>query len=519
MKKIIYHVMALALTLSLSACFDDDSSLGSGTVGDITITGMEDSYANIAYMGETLDITPDVKTDEATTYEWLLLDGKTGSKDDKGDEIQPTVIGTDKDLHYAVNLAPGTYQLRLVAKGQSGYTVYKTASFTVRTTFSQGFYILKENAEGNTDVDLYTLDGKQGSNLIATVDGQALPGKPLAIAPLYETGYINPDDDEMASANTICVMTDQGGMRVGRTTDFKQILSRDNIMFGEMDADEKVCGFFGGMFYNCMVTTKGLYEASRGDGTTTGKYGMPVSECGGSRFYLTDLAAMSGGALWDEKSHSLEAFNYNFVASPLVKTDQSGEELTQNLASYECLYCGYNLMNRAGRGTFVLKDNATSQRYLYVTAGSFMSGTSLLSRTQLSAGSHMANASYYACCGLSASYIYCVDGGKLYACNFKSDNLAEVELRPTGIADGETINFVANQFWNSSSDDFDYLIVGTQKGNTYKLYFYKTNGGAPIDAPIHVTEGQGKVKCVRFVNDSFNSSSIMMQTLTYNNND
>ena len=520
MKKLLYSVMALAWVLSLASCFDDDSTLAGNAVGDITITGMEENYANTAYMNEQLNISPEVKSSEDVTYEWLLLNDKTGTKDDKGNQIQPTVIGTEKDLHYEVNLAPGVYQLRLVAKGKSGYEVYKTATFTVRTTFSQGFYILKENGEGNTDVDLYTFDGKKGENIIATMDGAALEGKPEAMSPLYEVGYVNPDDDKMTSANSIAISTDKGTFVQRRTTDFKTIFDRSNIKFEPLENDEKVYGFFGGMFYNAMLTSKGLCDATKGGkDDTTGQYGNPVSACGGSRYFLVDLSSMCGGALWDAKSHSLKGFNYNFDASPLVKADMSGEDLTQNLTNFDCLYCGYNYMSGTGTGTFVLRDNATSKRYLYLTESSMMAGCSLADRKLLASGSHMANASYYACCGISASYIYCVDGGHLYACNFKSESLAEVELKPKGIGEGETITFVSNQFWNpsiSSGDPFDYLIVGTQKGDTYKLYFYQTNGGAPIDNPVHVMEGKGKVKCIRLMNDGYNSFDAQMGSLTYN---
>ena len=121
MKKIIYQALALAMTLSLSSCFSDDSSLSSNDVGDITISGISDSYSQVAYMGETLDITPTVESQEDVTYSWLLLSSTTGSKDKDGNEIQPEVIGHEKDLHYEVNLSPGTYQVRLVAQGKSGY--------------------------------------------------------------------------------------------------------------------------------------------------------------------------------------------------------------------------------------------------------------------------------------------------------------------------------------------------------------------------------------------------------------
>ena len=100
--------------------------------------------------------------------------------------------------------------------------------------------------------------------------------------------------------------------------------------------------------------------------------------------------------------------------------------------------------------------------------------------------------------------------------------MGEIELKPEGIASDETIVFVANQFWNpalSSGDPFNYLIVGTQKGGSYKLYFYETNGGAPVGKPLMTKEGTGKVKCVRFLNTSYNSRDSDFGNLTYNGND
>lgn len=523
-KKMIYPALALALMLSLVSCFSDDSSLGSDSVGEITVSGIEDSYSSIAYMGEYLDIAPQVESGEEMTYSWLLLNDKTGDNDDEGNEIQPEVIGHEKNLHYEVNLAPGTYQVRLEAKGKSGYTVYKKTSLTVRTTFSQGFYILKENQEDNTDLDLITLDGKTGNELFTAMDGQALQGKPLAMGMQYNAYYVNPDDDQMTAANLLFATTESGQFKLCRTTDLRNVFDRSNIRYEKMDDLEYPCLFTSTAMSSVMVTNKALYSASMASGyggLSTGQYGMPVSQCGGSRYAFTDVDAYGGGALWDGSSHNLLAYDYNLGVSPLLKDDSSGEELTQNLTNYDCLGCGYNRVSDTGTGLFIMRDNSTSKRYLYLTNGAF-SGVTLASRKQIPTDSHAASASYYGINGVTASYLYCVDKGHLYAMNFKDDDMGEIELRPEGIASDETIDFVANQFWNpglSKGEHFNYLIVGTQKNGSYKLYFFETNGGAPIGKPLLTKEGIGKVKCVRYLNTSYNSYDMQFGYLTYNAND
>ena len=525
MKKIIYPTLALALTFSLSSCFSDDSSLGGDSVGEIAVSGIAESYSNIAYMGEYLDIAPQVEAHEDMTYSWLLLDGKTGSDDANGNEIQPEVIGHEKDLHYEVNIAPGTYQLRFVAEGKSGYTVYKTTSLTVRTTFSQGFYVLKENGEGNTDIDLITLDGKTGNDLLTSLDGQALQGKPLSLGVQYNAYYVNPDDEQMATANLLYVATESGQFRLGRTTDLKKAFDRSNISYDKMEDSEHPYLFFGSEWYNVMMTNKGIYSAmmpsSWSTTPSTGQYGMPVSKCGGSRYAFIDIDSSGGGVFWDADNHNLMTFDYGLNASPLLKGDMTGEDLTQNLTDYDCLCCGYNRRSNRATGAVIMRDNPTSKRYLYLTEGSFQ-GISLTDRKMIPEGSHAAKATYYGVNGITASYIYCVDGGHLYAMNFKDDNMGEVELKPQGIPSDETIEFVANQFWNpvfSPGDPFNYLIVGTQKGSTYKLYFYETNGGAITGKPLMTKEGTGKVKCVRFLNTGYDGTDSQFGYLTYNNCD
>ena len=101
-----------------------------------------------------------------------------------------------------------------------------------------------------------------------------------------------------------------------------------------------------------------------------------------------------------------------------------------------------------------------------------------------------------------------MDAGHLYAMNFNDENMNEIEIKPEGIGSGENIVFVANQFWNasgSSDDKFNYLIVGTQSGDNYKLYFYNINGGAPDGKPLTGSD-------VRIVPSRTKGSSILPHT-------
>ena len=68
----------------LSACFDDDSSLGTRYISDIEIEELEDATM-VSFMGNVLTRTPEVQTDydEASlSYAWYLIDNSENTEED-----------------------------------------------------------------------------------------------------------------------------------------------------------------------------------------------------------------------------------------------------------------------------------------------------------------------------------------------------------------------------------------------------------------------------------------------------
>lgn len=506
-------ILAAFLSLTLTACFDDDSTDADySRVPAITVSGLETSYTKIAYTGEHLQINPTIDTQNADdlSYQWLLLNTKTGTLDAKGDTIQPVVIGTERNLDYEVATAPGDYQVRLLVRQPStGYTVYATTKLSVQTAFTQGFYVLKETTDGNTDLDELTATGSVGENLLLQTQGTPLAGKPAYLGTTYDNDYVDPASLDPAQANFITVVTADGNFQQLRTTDLTKVFDRQNILFGTMEPTEKVyAAFQTPMTYHFLITSEG-YRYTMPNGKTTGQYGNPMSATGASSQIAMDIVSYGGTLLWDATSHSLLVGDYNANISPLTYNDFTGDDHTQGLTGWQCLHMGYNCMNSEGTFTTVMEDQQ-GQRYVYLTGSSFF-GTYLSSILKADKGSHLAHATCFSTNGNQAQYIYCVDGGQVFACNYADGSLAEIPLTLQGIPSGETINFVTNQYWNASSDsDFDYLIVGTQQGPSYHLYFYEMNGGAPQGDPVKTMSGKGTVRQVRYMNSSFDSSYWMM---------
>ena len=201
----------LSLTLMLTACFSDDSSEGT-LMSDIEIAELDDQYTATSYAGEYLDIQPTVSTtlpEQNLTYRWLVMEN---NEEMTAKEPIVEVIGTDKNLHYEVALKPKTYTLKLeVTDSQTGYTSFQTTTLVVVTEFSSGYYILKETADGNTDVDLFNIEtGSLGSGLISSIHGAPLQGSPLNMSVSYINYYIDEADQQMKYANQLFVSTKTG---------------------------------------------------------------------------------------------------------------------------------------------------------------------------------------------------------------------------------------------------------------------------------------------------------------------
>lgn len=527
MKKTILYIFCAIAAMSLSSCFDDDSTYGNNSVSDIEVSGIEESYEATAFVGEHLKISPTVTTDYSDmSYEWLLLNSKTGKTTDDGDTIQPVVIGNSKDLDYEVATAPGTYQIRFIAKSLSNdYTSYTATKLTVQTDFSQGFYILKETADGNTDVDLINSKNQLGEDIFKGVKGAPMTGKPRRLDINYNMYYVNPDDNEMESTNGITVTTEGNDIMVSRSADLQTIFDRSSLLFDDMDADEKPYGIIQASMAGQEYFSSNGIRTCMAAGTffsspNTGKFGMPTANICASPYFVHDMSSSGGGLVWDEKAHTIYALDYNATPSVLTYEDLTGDDVTQNQTGWDCLMAGYNYVNSESTCLLVLNEASTGTRRLYTTTSSF-AGVYLSAFNTFRQGSAMSTATCYAVNAVSAKYLYGVSGGKLYACLFAEDGLPETRLNPQGIGSDETITYVGNQFWDSVmgiGTSFDYLIVGTQKGNLYKLYFYKTVGGAPDGDPVMTFSGTGTVKSVKYLNSQFDHSDWDFSNLCFNPN-
>lgn len=499
MKK-IYGALALIFTLILVSCLEDEGNYSYHPIDEITLEGLGDIHQHYAYVKDTLKITPTVPANyKDMKYIWLLWNTEGGSDVD--------TIGESKNLAYEVNLKPGRYTVMLKATAvANGYSVMQTTQLEVTTQFGRGFYILKENGEGNSELDFYQ-DGQELAEDLLHASGQgALSGKPLCMGPVYLHGYIDGQTGKTTSCNAVFVTTEQKQVAFYNTEDLSMTQGNTDIVYGGLAESEGPCLAFTTSYTNYFLTEGGFYS----EGHEMKDYGQKASSAfaksegggnGGSRFVAAVQADFYGSPLvaylyWNAREQRIELFAGSYPLSPYDEGDYS-------TAGMECLMCG--AVGSTGKCYFLLK-NAQGQKYLYECDAS---ASSTVARIEVTAGSGLDRAVCYATNAKTADYLYYVADNRLYAYHLAERNESTTPLTLNGITGNEEIVHLSYQWIDVAEDEelgtnFTHLVVGTQEGDIYRVRMYNIVGGEPKEL-VRTIEGRGKFKSVAYISPRYNA--------------
>lgn len=476
-------------SVSITSCYLDKGNYDYTKISDIEISGIETSYAKVSAI-DTLKIDPIITSTYGDNLEfrWVIFD----------DQLIADTIGRTKNLKYFVNKGVGNYTIYLYAKSKTnGYYVHKLTSLTVGTLFTRGHYILKEDASGNTDMDLLLDDGRLVPNILMTTQGSTLSGKPRSMGILYNKQFVDPVRLTKVKAHCLGIITTNKKVSVLRASDMKSLFNHSTMFFDEpVDTPYK---FLTGMWSNIYLSDKGTYASYTGS-QGTGKLGFPSGESGGSDYWAVS-PSLAGMVYWDETNSRILWNNYNGDASILTDLIYP----TTNL-NYNCLFMG----NYRGVVYSLLRDKTNSARLvLYRITTTSMSAPPKVNKVvEINATSKMHGATMFASNQYTAEIIYFVNNNKLYY--YDAVNNAEYEIIAAGLPANETITFVSNRQYTVATPNFDYLTIGTYLSGTYKLYMYNMIGGQPNGSPDRTASGTGKIKETHYLGTSFGTSDLTM---------
>jgi hypothetical protein len=321
-----------------------------------------------------------------------------------------------------------------------------------------------------------------------------MTGAPRSLGMCYDQAFMN--GTERDYSNCMCIATESNDLKFIRISDMKLVIDKSSLLFDEIDSKEQFYGAVKGYYMQHLFTSAGVRSVYDGpDGGNTGKFGNALGGVGASKFYI-ECASQSGTRFWSDSNHGLYGCDYNGSVTAVPMTTGLPYK-AQGLTGYSCIACGESKIGTIERMYFLLKDDATSKRYFY-----FLTNARVKEVRELDPTTNMAQASIFSTNGRTATIAYCVNNNKLFSYNYNTG--AEAELSFSGIPSNEQITYITNQYWQGD-DNFDYFVIGTQTGNTYKLYFYNMVGGQPSGDPVKTITGTGKFKSIRYVTPQYSS--------------
>lgn len=512
--RLIRRVLAASVTLlvfALTACYSDNSTIAEQLVSDITIGELiQGGSINIlSYQGKHIELAPQVTTaypENELSYEWYLIDNGAQPLQvwKEGDPVtfDREHIASGRTLDFEVNLSPGTYTLVFEVRASNGYTVSKTATINAITDYSQGFYILKETPDGQTELDLLNTTGNSDlqegrtaenvflQNVLSTMHGRPFPASPSCLSTCMNHCYIDTVSNTPQSANLVTVATTDGQIYAMRNSDLRIVLTRQNLLFDNMQPDEIPYRIVSGMWGNYFISSKGIrfqYDTAIGGKEGSGRYALE-SSMGASRWVTYDEMS-SGLFFWDDESHSIGISDYNGVTTVAEDTHYK----LSGLSRMNCVCAGY--CGATQQVVFVLSSLDGSQRQIVQLSSSLGGGVEVQAMRALR-GSNVNAARLFTVSCTSAALLYGVVDNTIYGLDLTS--YSELEILPKGIDPEEEIIYISNQY-GGMMNPYDYFVVGTRRGaDGYTLRFYQLLGGMPDGEPVYTLQGTGTPKAIHY---------------------
>ena len=471
-------LFVLLIVVLITSCYKDKGNYDYTSIGDIEISGFEDDYSLIAGV-DTLRILPEITTlynESNLEYTWLIYDA--------GNEID--TLSKEKNFEYVFGKS-GSFTLFFYVKNtENGYYVHTTATIESATMYSKGHYILKETADGNTDIDLITNSGDLVSNVLLLTQGEHLSGAPRSMGILYDQAYYDPDSLTKENDHCLGIITHDKKFNILRARDMRLIFDHATKFFEE--PDDTPYKFFTCLWSNVYLSSNGVYSTYNTD-QGSGRFGFPANDIAGAsdHFGYANLSMV----YWDETNKRILYSDYNGQSS--ILDDENYQ--TVNLTNYDCVFMG----SYDSYVYVLLKDNTTSKLYLYLIETNSYTVESV---TEIDTSSKMYTATHFASNEKSAERLYFVENNKIYYYNLIDNEELEMSLTSFA-ADGE-ITYISNRHSSFSSPSFDYFTIATYHNDgTYKLYMYEMVGGLPYGESVITNSGTGKVKEVHYMGTYF----------------
>lgn len=512
----VCSVGALSLFL-FTACQKDTNTYNYSDVENIKADGFESSYSAISGM-DTLEIKLDVGSNiEQSEFDYVWAVYETNAQG-----YIPTfdTISREKDLFFPVDLPAKGYVLVSVVKNKkTGLSKYQSATLTVNTAYTRGWYVLKDDGS-SSDLDHFLtpesiIPEDKNENIFSRINGFKLEGKGtrLTYASDFKTTVASTSPQ---NTKTLFMGTSKNVSAVFINT-LEQIRDRKDIFFGgEAEGGKDMAVFISSSSLNILNNNQvyGIYNMAANSGVfgtsvMRDDYNSPYKL---SPYFFTDYSM--NPIFFDETSSSFVASGP--AASVFTRiSDKEGTELPANNNNKTALYMAFQRSeydpvnykyNFMGVGLFQDKNDES----LKIITRLLPEGYNMFIECDtVEVSDKIANSSLHSALvstiriGAENLLYFVHDGKDVYSRNLSNGT----ERLQFSVPGGEKVTFIRHRSYTEGGYAFDFVMIGTEVGGRYKIRMFEKSNGNLLSEPKFILEGEGSARDVMYVSPSVGNNT------------
>lgn len=522
MKSTFKYIIIAILGLAATSCFKDLGNYDYNYFPDFEVEELEKEY-NVTSFVENLKIVPKINS-ELTDFEyvWFITSIKQGMH--RVEEYADT-LSTAPVLDMPFRYSTGQYELYLkVISKDSGDAKYVKTTINAITPFMNGWYLLLETPEGNTEMDIHYFDGAVTRNAIREFNGKSLTGSPKFLSYLPEMSYL---DEESGTnvVNYVMVTASENEMATFNMTDMSIARTSDQWFYDEYDISHihhiAPFGYSVNIFADTGVHTNYQIIPSM---LSAGKFSKNSDLAGGLTPSVSSDVCYFGDVafFYDDTNKRFTEINYNKVMKPYplqYAAQTPGSLPTPETIEGKVIFMGGISPSGVSSYKFLEyimiiceKEDGTRKWFYVKPDGSSMN---IIRKGTFDASSPFADATHYTSSKNGANYLYAAGAdGKIYAMNPDNGNVQELTFQ--SLPAGEITYFQTMFNITSDPESANYLnsfIIGTADGGKYTMSQYNMIGGIPVrnQGPVNTLSGDGKIQKVQFANQTKRAGVMQLQ--------
>lgn len=504
MKKINFYILILGC-LAILSCSKDKSNYDYSETEHIDIEGIESKYAVIS-LKDTLKISPTAKSnkDGELEYKWGFYETNVQGRAEPMD-----TIARSQNLRYFITEdAKDWVAVCIVKNKKTGYSQYKTATVTVSTQFTRGWYILKDDGT-NSDLDLYLtpqnnlVNGKI-ENVYSTANNQKIEGKGnfISFSSSYKSNILNPS----SYSNTRALfLTTEKDIQTVNVNNLKKIRDKQNLFLGGGQQITGNTGAFLGSTANYVLNNGQLYNIYAMS-SNTGQFGNKAMIDGNNSNYELSKYMISSGSndpiLFDNLGGNFTTLGNGYGSTMTIFSNDAANDFNTANNNQKALFLGMksNVYLPAPDyyyktvGYAILQDK-TDPAQKSLCALEKKQYVLSIKKEVIDPSSKLYNASLYTLLLDDENLMYFVNNNQLYSRNL-SNGFEQLQFSAPG---GEQVTFIKHLKYSESGYAFNFVVVGTKVGSNYKIRMFTKNSGNLDSNPVQTLEGAGTARAIIYI--------------------